>query len=58
MELLFTQALTAGDDVGDAVSADPPQHSRIDISDLKQGRHVRVSGIAIDVDHFSHPPVV
>ena len=44
--------------MGDEIGADPPDNPRIDISDLKQGRHVRVSGPAINVDHVCHPPVI
>ena len=46
------------DDVGHEVSAYPPNNSRIDISDLKKGRHLWVPGAAINVDYVGHPPVV
>ena len=47
----------AVNDVAHQVSVDPVDAPCIDISDLKQGGHRRVSGTAIGLDHICHPPV-
>ena len=43
--------------MGDEGSVDPVDDARIDISDLKQRRHLRIPGAAIDPNHVRHPPV-
>ena len=42
----------------DKVGTGPPNYPCIHISDLEQGRHLRIPGTTIDVNHVSHPPVV
>ena len=43
-------------DVSHQVSVDPVDDAGIDISDLKQGGHLRVPGAAVHPDHVRHPP--
>jgi len=52
------QGSDPGNDVGHQVGADPPDYTRVDISNLKESRHLRVPGTAIDIDHIIHPPVI
>jgi len=54
----ITSISAPGNDVGDEISADPPDNSGVHISDLKQGRHLRVSRSSINVDHVCHPPII
>jgi len=54
----FSPCSDPWDDVGHKVSADPTNHPRVDISDLKQGRHLRIPGTPIDVDDICHPPII
>ena len=44
------------DDVSHQVGVDPVDDASIDISHLKQGGDLRISGTAIDPDHIRHPP--
>ena len=44
--------------MGHKVGVDQVDDSRVDISDLKQGVHLRFPGTAIDPDHVRHPPVL
>ena len=45
-------------DVGHQVSADPPDYTRVDISHLKEGWHLRVPGAPVDIDDIGHPPII
>lgn len=43
--------------MGHEVGVDPVDDSRIDISHLEEGGHLRVPGATIDPDQVRHPPV-
>ena len=54
---LSDQAVHPMEHVGDLVSVDPVNATVVDIRDLKQAVHPRVSGTPLSKHHLPHPPI-
>ena len=44
--------------MGHKVGVHPVDDAGVDVSHLKQGRHLQIPGATVDPDHVCHPPVL